>query len=91
MIRVPLLALLGFACLTACAEGGGAPSAPVSAQQLRCEAEQEAARAEAGFQLQAVGTDYAGSDEAALAQDMRDARVANEIATAAFAECMAGR
>ncbi len=87
MIRLPLLALLSLPLLIACAENMG--SAPVSAQQLRCEAEREAARAEAGFSLQASGTAYAGSDEAALARDMEDARVANEVAAAAFVGCMA--
>jgi hypothetical protein len=62
----------------------------LSAQEERCVGERERARIEAGFSLQAVATGYAGSDEIALAQDMQDARVANEIATAAFERCMTG-
>ena len=93
MIRLPLSALLGLTFLTACAEASGTaaiPFAELPAQQQICEGEREAARAEAGFQLQAAGTEYAGSSEAALARDMQDAQVADDIAAAAFAECMAG-
>lgn len=90
MARSLLLALLGLASLGACAQPSGAPSEPLSAQEERCVAEREAARIEAGFNLQAAATSYAGSDEAALAQDMQDASVADEIATAAFERCMAG-
>ena len=89
MIRSPLLALLGFASLAGCVE----PTAPslslMSAEeQQSCEAEREAARAEAGFRLQAVGMPYAGSTEAAFAQDIADAHLANDFAAAAFARCM---
>lgn len=90
MIRFPLFALLGFASLAGCAETTGTSLALGSDQQQLCEAEREAARVDAGFRLQAAATGYAGSDEAALAQDMEDARVANDIAAAAFARCMAG-
>ena len=90
MARLPLFALLGFASLTACDETAAIPFTQLPAQQQTCETEREAARAEAGFRLQATGTEYAGSSEAALARDMQDARVADGIAAAAFAECMAG-
>jgi hypothetical protein len=90
MSRSPLLVLLGFVSLGACAQPSGALSGASSAQEERCVGEREAARIEAGFSLQATATEYAGSDEAALAQDMQDASVANEMATAAFERCMAG-
>lgn len=90
MIRFPIFALLGFASLAACAENTAASLALMSAEPELCEAERETARIEAGFRLQAAATEYAGSDGAALAQDMRDASVANDIAAAAFARCMAG-
>lgn len=94
MSRLALFALLGCVSLAACTETSETPAVPFAhlpAQQHICEAEREAARAEAGFRLQSAGTEYAGSSEAALAGDMQDARVANDIAAAAFAECMAGR
>ena len=85
-----VLCLLGFAPLAACAENTVAPLALMPGGSQPCEAEREAARIEAGFRLQAAATEYAGSDGAALAQDMQDASVANDIDAAAFAECMAG-
>lgn len=90
MVRSLLFALLGLAVLGACAQPSGAPSGGLSAEEAACVRERERARIEAGFSLQAEATAYAPSDEAALAQDMRDARVADEIATAAFERCMTG-
>ena len=89
MIRFPLFALPSLALLAACAETPATPLALMSGEQPLCEAEREEARIEAGFRLQAAVTGYAGSAEAALAQDMQDARVANDIAVAAFERCMA--
>src|SRR5687768_13896623 len=88
MVRCSFFALL--ASLAGCAETSGTSLALVSDDQPLCEAEREAARIDAGFRLQAAATEYAGSDAAALAQDMRDARVADDIAAAAFERCMAG-
>ena len=93
MIRLSFFVLLWLSSLTACSEISGTSAIPLAqlpAQQQLCEAEREAARAEAGFRLQAAGTEYAGSSEAALARDMQDARMADDIAAAAFAECIAG-
>ncbi len=90
MVRFPLFGTLAFVLLAACAGGSTGSSASGSPQQHLCEAERETARAEAGFRLQATGTGALGSAEAAFAQDMQDAQVANDIAAAAFDECMAG-
>ena len=92
MTRFPFFALLGLALLSGCAEPTAGSLALVSDGERACEADREAARAEAGFRLQAEAAEvgYAGSDEAALALDRRDARMASDIATAAFERCMTG-
>ena len=92
MARFLTLALLSLPILTACAAGTAGSLGLVSAEQQACEAEREASRAEAGFRLQAAAAEagYAGSVEAALAQDRQDAREANGIAVAAYERCMAG-
>jgi hypothetical protein len=92
MARFLPFTLLGLALLAGCTDPTGSSLALVSDQERACEAEREAARVDAGFRLQAAAarTGYAGSDEAALALDRQDARVASDIAQAAFERCMAG-
>ena len=90
MTRSPFFAALGLALLAGCAEPSAGSLALMSEQERSCEAAREAARAEAGFRLQAGGGAYAGSTEAALARDMQDARTADDIAAAAFEQCIEG-
>jgi hypothetical protein len=92
MTRSLFSAFLGLALFAGCADPTASSLALVSDQGRACEAEREAARVEAGFSLQAAAAEagYAGSNEAALALDRRDARTANDIAAAAFERCMAG-
>lgn len=88
MTHFPSFALWGLALLAGCVEPTAGSLSLMSEQEQSCEAAREAARAEAGFRLQAGGGAYAGSTEAALAQDMQDASTANDIAATAFARCM---